>query len=488
MHGHQMAQMSAPTGNEDSPDDNLLQQVLDSLSNVVPRQHTVYDNTILENEQIFKPLFQVLGKKERLPYQSLQKISEKTNIPVNTLKTWRKNLKKDANWTPRHGSPGCPRLLTDTQELRLKLRIINDYVSKGLLITRRQTQIMAAEMFMEEARKRLEEQARYNDFDDDPPPVIHGPETVVRVPISSDHIFSRHWEERFEERTGLSYRVPHLKRRTPPDDEAVAKFLDEIEFAKAQFTRDSILNADETCWRVVNGKLKTLALKGSQEVTVHTSFDTKQAITVMACMTAAGKKLPLMVIVEGTTELCERKFRTDKRLRHYVNKSLFFDHTERGWSTHEFTKRYIKFLSRQMKERDLFLIWDLHASHRREDVREQARQNSVHLSFVPAGQTAYWQPLDAKVFGALKKKAMKEFENMTLERPLTEFTIVDAICILIRVWEEMPEAMLRRAWDRLLGPVDATDDDDGPVQNGPVDENDGAHQRQQTGCRTGAGR
>ena len=81
MHGHQMAQMSAPTGNEDSPDDNLLQQVLDSLSNVVPRQHTVYDNTILENEQIFKHSFRFWARKSAFPTSPCRKSAKRRTFP-----------------------------------------------------------------------------------------------------------------------------------------------------------------------------------------------------------------------------------------------------------------------------------------------------------------------------------------------------------------------------------------------------------------------
>ena len=437
--------------------DQAVYNFIDTLPMLVPRAHNVYDDVIREKPDVFEPMFQLLGMRDRLPHKTLEKICGRTLIPINTLKTWRRKLKKDPFWRPKHGSPGIPRLMTVAQEEALRERIIDDYISQHRLITRQQTQALAREMFLREAPTHVDEAEDHGGGMAQEP--LQGDTEEQRgIQPARDHRFSRHWQERFEERTGLSYRIPHLRRRTQPNDEKVAEFVENIELAQEQFTRGVILNADETCWRIVNGQIKTLALKGSQDVVLETSFDAKQAVTVMACMSANGEKLPLMVIAEGTTELCEQKFRKDKRLRHYIGKSLFIDHTERGWSTHEFAKRYLKFLRKQMKDSDIFLLWDLHASHRKEDVKEYARKHSIYLSFVPAGQTSYWQPLDNAVFGALKKRAMKEFYELARERELTSLTIVDAVWLLVRAWEGLPESTMRRGWDILLGPnTTATD-------------------------------
>ena len=439
--------------------DQAVYNFIDTLPVLVSRAHNVYDYVIREKPEFFGPMFELLGRKERLPHRALERICGRTLIPLNTLKTWRRKLKQDPSWRPKHGSPGSPRLITVDQETALRQRIVDEYVSKHRLITRQQTQALAREMFLHGELTQVDE-AEGNlggGMAEVPHPVQHEPDEETATQSAHEPKFSRHWQERFEQRTGLSYRVPHLRRRTQPNDEMVAKFVEEIELAQGQFTRGLILNADETCWRIVNGQIKTFALKGSQEVILEAGFDMKQAVTVMACMSANGDKLPLVVIAEGTTELCEQKFRKDKRLRHYIGKSLFIDHTERGWSTHEFAKRYLKFLRNQMKDNDFFLLWDLHASHRKEDVKEYARNNSIYLSYVPAGQTSYWQPLDSKPFGALKKRAMKEFHELALGRELTSLTIVDAVWILVRAWDGLPESTMRRGWDTLLGPNTAPD-------------------------------
>ena len=338
--------------------------------------------------------------------------------------------------------------LTDShQEVLLRRRIIDEYVKQERLLSRKQCQSMAFGLWLDEVRKHLKECARPPEYtpSDDELHVEHQPDERIVFTEMSRPTFSRHWQTRFEERTGLSYRVPHLRRRSQPKDDYVAKFVEEFEIARLQFQPDSILNADETCWRIVNGQLKTIAVKGSEEVTIQTTFDIKQSVTVMACCSSDGQKLPLMLIAEGTTERCEDKFRNDRNLRTYMNKALFVDHTANGWSTCEFAKRYLDFISNQMKGRNVYLIWDLHSSHRKDSVIEYARERNIHLSLVPAGQTAYWQPLDKKVFGALKKKALKHFTQTLSD----QYTINDAVLTLVKVWQKMKEEKIRSAWDHL---------------------------------------
>ena len=429
-------------------DDDAIQQALQTLPTLTPRTHTVYDALIRKKPEDFEKLFQILGQKRRLPHRTLPELSAKTKIPQNTLKSWRKQLKQDVTWRPEHGSPGKPRLLTVDEEALLRKRVVDDYVRRERLMSRDQCESMAYQLWVDKARKHLEECAQVPDNfpSEEELRIQHEPDDAIVLTATNRPAFSDEWQERFEKRTGLSYRIPHLKRRSEPRDDYVAKFAEEFEVARLQFAPDSILNADETCWRIVNGQVKTIAIKGSEEVTVRSTFDPKQSVTVMACCASDGEKFPLMVIAEGTTPLCEDKFRTDPKLRTYMNKALFIDHTPSGWSTCDFAKRYLDFLSDRVKGRSVYLIWDLHSSHRKDSVIEHARERNIHLSFVPAGQTSYWQPLDRKVFGALKKKALKHFtKTMDGER----YTMNDAILTLVKVWNKIKPEKIRSAWGHL---------------------------------------
>lgn len=49
---------------------------------------------------------------------------------------------------------------------------------------------------------------------------------------------------------GLSLRKPHVKRRTDPDDELIASFLQRFMERSERFRADDIINVDETSWKV----------------------------------------------------------------------------------------------------------------------------------------------------------------------------------------------------------------------------------------------
>ena len=50
-------------------------------------------------------------------------------------------------------------------------------------------------------------------------------------------------------------------------------------------------------------------------------------------------------------------------------------------------------------------IMDTYTAHKKESVREEARASDIELVFVSLGCTDIVQPLDMKVFGALKSYA-----------------------------------------------------------------------------------
>jgi hypothetical protein len=66
-----------------------------------------------------------------------------------------------------------------------------------------------------------------------------------------------------------------------------------------------IINADESCWRVYAGGLKTWAPIGSQNVYLLVNGNEKNSFTMMAAIIAARTKLPLCMIAAGKTPLVE---------------------------------------------------------------------------------------------------------------------------------------------------------------------------------------
>lgn len=413
------------------------------LRKIRHRQHTVYDKEV--GKESLEVLFDKLQIDGKLPYGFIPMASEVTGVPEDTIKHWRKKLKVDHDWRPRHGSPGVPKLLTAEQEEKLKKNVQETYIYVNKYLSGLRLKLMAFDTWRNDALKSILEAAG----EEGEHVMTDAVQKQVDEVMASAPKFSDHWKERFERRQGLTERVPHMKKRSDPKDNIVACFLQDFELAQMQYPKSHIYNVDETSWRIVNGKLKTVCMRGSDEVRVEVGFDVKEAVTVMAGCSADGKKLPLMLIATGTTERCEDKYRQDPRLRRYIDKSIFIDHTSGGWADADFAKRYIKFVHKAVKKDYIYLIWDLHASHRSESVKEYAPTKKVYLSFIPAGQTGTWQPLDRRLFGIIKKQAKMKFEELAMRKDLRDIDMIDALVIFVNIWNNLDEAQIRSSWKYL---------------------------------------
>ena len=95
-------------------------------------------------------------------------------------------------------------------------------------------------------------------------------------------------------------------------------------------------------------------------------------------------------------------------------------------------------------------MWDVHASHRSEVVRQRADNLGIGLAFIPPGQTGEWQPLDRGIFGGLKTRAQAMLDSMMIERDLREIDLIDALVILCESWEMLDTDVVKRAWSKFL--------------------------------------
>ena len=77
-------------------------------------------------------------------------------------------------------------------------------------------------------------------------------------------------------------RKPHVKRRTKVNDSRVTEYLNELQLVKMQMPPRLVINVDETCWRLANGSLRTLAPLGADDVRVLSKCDPKSDVTVIA--------------------------------------------------------------------------------------------------------------------------------------------------------------------------------------------------------------
>ena len=272
-------------------------------------------------------------------------------------------------------------------------------------------------------------------------------------PVNPDFKAGRSWIKGFLRRYNLSLRVAHPRRRTAPNDAVLAAFLQELELATRELPSDLIFNMDETAWRLFNGQLTTIARRGSDEVCPVARLDERTCFTVICTVSFSGHKLPPWVILKGTTQRCEASYRQDPRLRRVLAaRKLVITHSESGWATRSVMTSYLKWLAERNRWMWSYLVWDVHASHRHQEVKDVATRNCINLAYVPAGQTSLWQPLDVRVFGALKSHAKSLLDAECVNRSLTEMSMVDALLILVRAWDDLPGETIISGWESVTGP------------------------------------
>ena len=358
----------------------------------------------------------ILSQRGRLASGLLEEINRDTGIPLSTLKHWRRKLQKgqdpfDYSWRRR------PVLLSQENEDRI-FEAIMERIASGACCPLRYVTRLALE---------------------------------AGRATNPEFVAGRSWLRGFLHRHRLSLRRPHTRRRTAPNDEVVASFVQFLEVARMEIPDFLIANMDETAWRLSNGRLQTLAKTGSDEVTCYTQIDERKCLTVICTITASGKKLAPWVIVKGKTERAEQRYRDDERISRYIRSGrLHITHSENGWSNAEVMKAYLAWFSEQMQNEWSVLLWDLHSSHRCDEVKAEAISQHVNLAFIPAGQTSEWQPLDRKIFGILKAKAQRMLNELCAVRQLDSLSMTDALLILLKVWDEIPSEVVRKAWSHMI--------------------------------------
>jgi hypothetical protein len=93
-------------------------------------------------------------------------------------------------------------------------------------------------------------------------------------------------------------------------------------------------------------------------------------------------------------------------------------HTELEWMTSDPFGEYLRLLrAHAPTDRTIYLLLDMHSSHRTQAVKDLAASLNIDLHFVPVGLTDALQPLDRAIFGALKSHARHLFRCQVCNNP-----------------------------------------------------------------------
>ena len=415
------------------------------------------------------------------PYHGfISEVSRKFQIPNSTVAQWSYNLKKDQNWFPNHAkNPEKSQVFTPSQMDALAERVnilCEDY-----------------KLSMTNALFRKIATTYYHSL----PEEAHPQKNL-------EFNCSEHFITKFKKRMNFSRRKAHFKKRPTCSEEEIERFRTEaLElFHNPNISPDHIVNCDETFWKIINLTPYTWAKINADNVQIETKDDDKKGFTALATILLSGDTIPMVFIACGTTHTAEKKWfgagrsinpdprRATQEVEQIPNplkgkilgknrfKDLFepssrTDFSKKGWTNEITWENYLRFLRKtipykfspeEKNEQDkIYLFADAYKVHHAEKSQRIADELNIQLISIPKGATDQCQPLDCRIFGALKAQARAVFnqrvvqfitenieaiedEDHSIEFP--EVTNLEMSAILDLLWSQVSKEQVISAWNK----------------------------------------
>ena len=347
----------------------------------------------------------------------INELSKAYNIPMTTLYTWRKRFREDPTYDPLKPAWGQHRkIFSDDEEELIALWIRQEFIEKHMIFTDNDFRQVIWRFYVE----------KYKDA-----------ENIPNFSCSAGFIAD------FKKRQRFSTRRQHFKRRPTVDETTLEEWTHRISELLRERDLDYVFNCDETSWKLFPSGLLTWADTGAENVSTLMAGDEKDCLTVMATVSANGRKMPLMFVASGKTEAVEDSQLGD--VGHHWK-----THSEKGWMTTSTMHLYLMHLREECGDHPVDLILDLHASHRHQSSVNLAKELGITLHFVPPGCTDRLQPCDRRIFGVLKSTARALFRARQASGDNDRRTKKDAVADMIRAWEKLEPSTIEEAWEFLM--------------------------------------
>jgi hypothetical protein len=287
--------------------------------------------------------------------------------------------------------------------------------------------------------------------------LIHGFVAEGLLPESALNFkCSNKYARRFLKRVGLSFRRGRPRRRPDLDEDECFLFLCSFHLVMSIFPPSAIVNFDESSWRLVMVSGRTVAPRGAEVVRRYVNGDVKASFTFFASVLADGTKLPLVLLAKGKIDRCHRQLGTHPQYQYDIW------HSPKGWCDAQLVLRYLDWLRAHVAEAHIVLILDQFDAHDTDDIHQKADALDIELVPIPKGGTGIYQPLDRRVFGALKSKGRSKWSAHAFQNPGAECTRSAAAELLLQCWEELPKACVQSGWNLENDPdaSESSDDDE----------------------------
>jgi len=272
------------------------------------------------------------------------------------------------------------------------------------------------------------------------------------------------WDGFFRRHPDVSLRSNEklVKARALMDrPDVLGDYFDKLEslYSKVLFQPANIHNVDET--KVEARAPKTLAKTGTKDV--HAIVDAPLPhITVVGCISAAGERMPPLVIHKG-----------ENILENWTNPGeeipgALYTATPNGWITTAVFETWLeKFIAYKNVNRGalpngepepVLLLFDGHTSHLSVAAAEMAQKAGVWLFQLPAHTSHRTQPLDVSCFQSWHRKLGHKAHEFYMNNPRDAITRDVFTAMMAEPWESALSAENAIAGFRRCGifPLDRT--------------------------------
>ncbi|XP_049770439.1 uncharacterized protein LOC126109453 [Schistocerca cancellata] len=180
------------------------------------------------------------------------------------------------------------------------------------------------------------------------------------------------------------------RRKATSDPFIIYDFYDKLEAILEELDiKDkpaNIWNLDETYFSADPSRVRSVGGIG-QKFFQNIQGSGRDNTTVLACVSAAGRALPPLIIFEGVHLWSSWKGAHDLS-------GTFYSTTVNGFMTSSIFSSYFSHFCDTVKERPLLLLLDGHLSHLDPTVIEKARNERITIMKLPPHTADQLQPLD----------------------------------------------------------------------------------------------
>ena len=202
---------------------------------------------------------------------------------------------------------------------------------------------------------------------------------------------------------------------------------------------ERILNCDESGFPLCTTSGRVLAERGKKNVYQRVT-NSRQQITVLACMSASGMYLPPYIIYPG------------KRIRNVDIEDFpeaLYGTSDSGWMTGDLFYDFLKVVSGKMEDANIqhpvLLLVDGHASHVTLRAAQFCEEKDIILYSLYPHASHIHQPCDLALFGPMKQVWKEEVHKWQLEHLGESFAKKSFPTVFKKTWQKtaIPENAIK---------------------------------------------